>query len=131
LPREQTFLHSLGPDIEATNDIPWRHQSALRAAVGPLMFASLPTDGTRLRGIRFIDLNCAGQLIARLLNDSRIKGTYQQALTLDRLPAGSRSFISRFCCQSLMIEVILSKEPHTPPSPTMHVPVGYLRHNAR
>src|SRR5262245_17054376 len=62
-------MHSLSPDIDASNDISWRNQSALRAAVRPLMFASLPTYGTRLRGIRFIDLNCAGQFIAKLRND--------------------------------------------------------------
>ena len=67
-------MHSLRPDIDATDKISWRDKSTLRAAVRPLMFASLPTNGTGLRGIRFIDLNCAGQLIAKLRNHPRIGG---------------------------------------------------------
>jgi hypothetical protein len=57
--------------------------------------------------------------------------TIPSTLAPDRFPAGSRSFLSRFGCQSLTIEVTLSRELHTPPLPAAHVPVGYLRQNAR
>jgi hypothetical protein len=57
--------------------------------------------------------------------------TIPSTLAPDRFPAGSRSFLSRFGCQSFTIEVTLSRELHTPPLPAAHVPVGYLRQNAR
>jgi len=54
--------------------------------------------------------------------------TIPSPLALDRLPAGSRSFLSRFGCQ---FEVTLSWKLRTPLLPTARVPVGDLRQNAR